>query len=135
MIQKIVTGHGTFPKSLCESVEMIAGHCDELQSVNFPPSMGCDQLSDTIASLIQKGDAKQVVIFVDLLQATPFRAAALAAIRFPQKKIYVITGVNTAMLLEAVLSKEDDAEKLAGELVSNAGNALKVLEPRSMFNR
>lgn len=135
MIQKIVTGHGTFPKSICESVEMIAGPCEELAGINFAPSMGRDQLCEAIATMIQEGNADQVLIFVDLLQSTPFQSAALAARRFPDKKIYLLSGVNTAMLLEAVLSKGEDIKAVADELLLRANDSLKVFESQSLFEQ
>ena len=104
MVGIIVVGHGEFAKGLSSAVEMIAGRQDEYLNVSFSYGMTPEQLKAEIKDAIEHLNTESgILIFTDLLGGTPFKESVEISLQYDNVK--VITGTNTAMLLEAVLMR------------------------------
>ena len=83
----------------------------------------CELVTQKIESL---GD--QILIFTDLLGASPYNASAQAIREHPNKSVVCITGINLPMLLEAILKREDmDLEALVDYLMDVGKNGITKL--------
>lgn len=104
MVGIIVVGHGEFAKGLSSAVEIIAGRQDEYLNLSFSYGMTPEQLKAEIKDAIENLDTESgVLIFTDLMGGTPFKESVEISLQYDNVK--VITGTNTAMLLEAVLMR------------------------------
>lgn len=104
MVGIIVVGHGEFAKGLSSAVEMIAGRQDEYLNLSFSYGMTPEQLKAEIKDAIEHLNTERgVLIFTDLMGGTPFKESVEVSLQYDNVK--VITGTNTAMLLEAVLMR------------------------------
>jgi len=104
MVGIIVVGHGEFAKGLSSAVEMIAGRQDEYLNLSFSYGMTPEQLKAEIKDAIEHLNTERgVLIFTDLMGGTPFKESVEISLQYDNVK--VITGTNTAMLLEAVLMR------------------------------
>lgn len=104
MVGIIVVGHGEFAKGLSSAVEIIAGRQDEYLNLSFSYGMTPEQLKAEIKDAIEHLNTERgVLIFTDLLGGTPFKESVEISLQYDNVK--VITGTNTAMLLEAVLMR------------------------------
>lgn len=104
MVGIIVVGHGEFAKGLSSAVEIIAGRQDEYLNLSFSYGMTPEQLKAEIKDAIEHLNTERgVLIFTDLMGGTPFKESVEVSLQYDNVK--VITGTNTAMLLEAVLMR------------------------------
>lgn len=104
MVGIIVVGHGEFAKGLSSAVEIIAGRQDEYLNLSFSYGMTPEQLKAEIKDAIEHLNTERgVLIFTDLMGGTPFKESVEISLQYDNVK--VITGTNTAMLLEAVLMR------------------------------
>lgn len=104
MVGIIVVGHGEFAKGLSSAVEMIAGRQDEYLNLSFSYGMTPEQLKAEIKDAIEQLNTERgILIFTDLMGGTPFKESVEISLQYDNVK--VITGTNTAMLLEAVLMR------------------------------
>lgn len=104
MVGIIVVGHGEFAKGLSSAVEIIAGRQDEYLKLSFSYGMTPEQLKAEIKDAIEHLNTERgVLIFTDLMGGTPFKESVEISLQYDNVK--VITGTNTAMLLEAVLMR------------------------------
>lgn len=104
MVGIIVVGHGEFAKGLTSAVELIAGTQEEYITLDFTNDMTPEQLKSSINDAIEHLDTQTgVLIFTDLMGGTPFKESVELSLQYDNVK--VLTGTNTAMLLEATLMR------------------------------
>ena len=103
MIGLILTGHGSFPSGMLESVQLITGEIKQIKVIPFEEDQ--DKLSKQIEEAINEvNTGLGVVCFTDLAGGTPFNVSSkLAALR---DDVRVIGGTNSPMLLSAVFQRE-----------------------------
>lgn len=100
----VIMTHKQAAQALLESAEMICGVQENVAAIGF-------QENEDIEMLTQKGilrmnnlDISSGVLFlVDLFGGSPFHAAYTLSKKYAHS--YVLTGVNTPMLMEALLTR------------------------------
>lgn len=100
--------HGGWGVSLKKSIEMIIGKVDFVEEIALYPNDLLNEFQERIERYITKQQlcAKQceeplhLLILTDLFGGTPTNAAAVIA-NASVENIHVITGLNSALLLEA----------------------------------
>jgi mannose/fructose/sorbose-specific phosphotransferase system IIA component len=102
----IVSAHAALAEGLLGAVSMIAGEQELLYSVNFLPGESLTDLIERISSQISASGAEKALVLTDLFGASPANAAS-AALFSVQTETAVVSGVNLAALLEAVLTRSD----------------------------
>ena len=102
----IVSAHAALAEGLIGAVSMIAGEQKQLYSVSFLPGESLPDLIERISMQISASGAEKALVLTDLFGASPANAAS-AALFSVETETVVVTGVNLAALLEAVLTRSD----------------------------
>jgi mannose/fructose/sorbose-specific phosphotransferase system IIA component len=102
----IVSAHAALSEGLLGAVRMIAGEQELLFGVGFLPGESLTDLIERISSQISASGAEKALVLTDLFGASPANAAS-AALFTAAAETTVVTGVNLAALLEAVLTRSD----------------------------
>ena len=112
MFEKIViTTHGVFSEALKNSAEMIIGTQKDIEVCPYLEGMSLEHLQKDLKEKI--GDKKTLVL-VDLFGGTPCNVAMGL---MKSENIALITGVNLALLIEAVMNlKQLNEQELLGYL-------------------
>lgn len=108
---KIITmSHGELAKAITQSASMIVGE-HSVQSV-------CMSFDDGLEGTSAKLDAiftdEPTIILADLFGGTPCNVAMMKAAT--HDNVRVVSGLNLGMLIEAILSPEEDLDVLANAL-------------------
>ncbi|HLR09381.1 MAG TPA: PTS sugar transporter subunit IIA [Bacillota bacterium] len=107
MIGFVITGHGSFPNGILQSVQLIAGDVSQVEVVSFEEDT--DKLHDELEAAITKVDTGSgVVCFADLAGGTPFNVSSRIA--STKEKVRVIGGTNSPMLLSGLFQREQDVD-------------------------
>lgn len=102
MIGVILVGHGKYATGLKENLLTIIGDTKKCYAIDFLCDDSPDVLDNKIRNAIKElNDEDGVIIFVDLLNGTPFNTCVKYAMN--NKKIRLIYGVNAPMVLDAVM--------------------------------
>ncbi|WP_026571290.1 PTS sugar transporter subunit IIA [Sediminibacillus terrae] len=129
MIGMVLTGHGTFPEGLLDSVQLIAGIQENVKAVSFKEDKGAleSQLREAIAS-VEQGDG--VICFADLAGGTPFNVSSLIANE--KDNVRVVGGTNVPMVLSGVFQREKSLDEFVSFVLSEgAGNVKKFEKKRN----
>ncbi|MDY4761227.1 PTS sugar transporter subunit IIA [Streptococcus thoraltensis] len=120
MTKIIVLAHGNFPSGILSSLELIAGKQENIIGIDFLPSMSSVDLKDRLLSAF--GESKRILILTDLLGGTPFNVASTLSVSEEDRDIKVLSGLNLAMLIEAVFARDNiqDLESLTEKVLGSA---------------
>lgn len=99
MYNIIICGHGNFGGVLKESLELIVGETENIETISFNES-------DNLQTLIGKFDTKlkefpienPTILLIDLFAGSPFQAGAMVAEK--TSNIDLIYGINLPLLIE-----------------------------------
>ena len=110
MVGLIIVGHSDFPRILVNSAEEILGHIEKLKVVPLYPQESKNNLRVKLRRAIKDlGYTDGILVLVDMFGGTPCNVSLSLQKTFHLK---IITGLNLPMLLEAVLHRESEIEKL-----------------------
>ena len=82
---------------------MIAGDQENVEAIDFVEGMSADELKQKI--LLAISNEEKVLILSDLLGGTPFKVSSTIMGENPIKTMNVLSGLNLAMLMEAVFAR------------------------------
>lgn len=124
MYRVMLVSHGELSKAMLASAEMICGpqpdvvaHC--LYSEDSPES-----LKERIVETLDKWDGEDILVLTDIRSGTPFNVICSM---MEHRNFRHISGVNLAMVIEALLSSEfATTEEIAEDL--KAGFSETVLD-------
>lgn len=124
MIKIIVVAHGHFPNGILSSLELIAGKQENIVAIDFLSGMSSDSIRRSLEASLE--EVEQALILTDLLGGTPFNVASTLSVKYADKEIKVLSGLNLAMLMEAVFSRDicDNLEDLTEKVISSAQNGI-----------
>ncbi len=128
MINIVVISHGLLAQELLRSASMIAGDAEGVYSLGLQPGDTPEDFGQKLDELLQKNIGEETLILIDILSGTPYN---LAAQKLVQPGIECITGVNLAMLLEAILGRSGakSVYELAAHITEIAPETIKNLRP------
>lgn len=105
MIGFLVVTHGEMAPGLIDGLEMIVGRQAQCETLTLGPGDAVDALKAKVEDAIARLDSGDgVLVFVDVLGASPFNVSAEAA--WEEPTVDVISGVNLPMLLEAAMVRD-----------------------------
>lgn len=110
MVGIIAISHGAYVKALINSIEMIYGKLDKIETICLEQTESVESLNKKIDIKIKELAVDEILILVDLLGGTPYNASSLW-IKNP--KINVVTGLNMPMLLEILPYRNESLEKVS----------------------
>lgn len=104
MVGFIIATHGGFAQGILDSVKLITGVQDKISVLSLYHETNIDDFGESLVNEIQKqDDGDGVIVFCDLLMASPYNQATLNYKKILKKHKYkVISGLNLPMLLEAI---------------------------------
>ncbi|HHY80778.1 PTS galactosamine/N-acetylgalactosamine transporter subunit IIA [Thermoanaerobacter thermohydrosulfuricus] len=128
MVRLIVTGHGKFATGLIDGIEIIVGKQENLIGIEFNNQnleIYTEQIENAVKEAKDKNDS--VIILTDLIGGTPFRISSFVSRNYSD--VYVITGANIPMLIEAVLNRENfELNKFVNHLINIGKNGIESLD-------
>lgn len=123
MIGIVLTGHGSFPHGMLESVQLIAGEAAQARAVSFLEDQ--DKLQQELEEAIDEVNAGDgVVCFADLAGGTPFNVCSKIAAGM--EGIRVIGGANSPMILSGLFQREMDIDAFTDFVLNEAKEHIKL---------
>lgn len=123
MIAILLGSHGEFAKSAVESVEMIIGKQENVAVFSLLETM---DLQGTIEMAQQAFDSldrsEGMLILTDIMGGTPANVATI--LKRKHEEVYLLTGFNMPLLIEALLNREKDLSELVKSLKQLFPNSL-----------
>ncbi|GJM58352.1 PTS fructose transporter subunit IIA [uncultured Dubosiella sp.] len=100
MIGIIITGHGRFASGMKSALEVIAGECENVKTVDFEQGCSVQHFEEKMRETIERQHAVfgQVIICADLVGGTPFKSSVLLTLK--NSNVQVAGGTNLGLLLE-----------------------------------
>ncbi|OIB08519.1 PTS N-acetylgalactosamine transporter subunit IIA [Streptococcus pneumoniae] len=95
----VLVGHGHFATGIYSSLQLIAGNQENVEAIDFVEGMSADELKQKI--LLAISNEEEVLILSDLLGGSPFKVSSTIM----AKTMNVLSGLNLAMLMEAVFAR------------------------------
>ena len=116
----LIAAHGNLAEAALESLEMLTGHQENIETVGIFPGMGRGEMRAAIEKKLELlAGCQGILIAADLVGGTPANVAAELAARPPEGKglpeLYLAAGVNMAFLCE-LTSMEDLNDAVMDEL-------------------
>lgn len=118
MIGIIIVSHGPYAEALYESIKMLYGEQEKIETINFRIGESIDDLKKDIFKARERLQTDYVLIFVDILGGSPYNVSSLEI--KDDNKINVITGFNMPMILE-ILSRRNESLLTISDIAKNAG--------------
>jgi PTS system mannose-specific IIA component len=130
MIGILVVCHGNLAEGFKHAVSLIVGERERFSAIGVFEGDPIDDLPRKILAevdALDEGDG--VLVFVDLLGASPFNATVKAVSQIEGKKMDMITGANLPMILEAVMHRESGCaiEQLSADVLETGKNQMHTL--------
>lgn len=129
MIKLVVVAHGHFATGAASALELIAGKQENVAVIDFSEGMSAQTVKEKIAAELV--EQSEVLVLSDLLGGTPFKVSTELMAAF-NGKMNVLSGLNLAMLIEAVFAREMLAfDDLVDKLVNTAKEG--VVNAQALF--
>jgi len=103
MINVVVVTHGDFGQALVRSAEMIVGAQENVRAVALLPEESPTGFGDKLDAALADLEGQDILLLIDLFGGTPCNVASRKVL---QANTEVITGMNMAMLIEALTSRD-----------------------------
>lgn len=131
MKQILLCTHGNFAIGCKHSLEMIAGELANVHVVSVQMEDHVDDVSMKIEGFINgfPNDAK--IIVTDIPGGSPTQAAFKYIAS--EKQVFVLTGLNLGLLLELVLSSDEDVEQLIRTSIERGKDTMQFLNDAFVF--
>lgn len=126
MVDFIIAGHGRFASGIKSGVEMIFGPMDMLDTVEFLSGETKTELDAKMADALDRHEsARDIIVFCDLLQGSPFQSAVAHAQE--DSRIRVVYGANPAMVIECLTAASSGDGLSVDDLANRAVETGKAL--------
>ncbi len=123
MYEILVVSHSTLCKGFNEAIGMILGREASIEYLELDDE-GIELFHKRLKEKIEKlkGEDKDLLILADLFGGTPFNKALCEASR--DNKIKVISGVNLAMIIEAIMNKTSNLDEAVLNIVESGKGSI-----------
>src|SRR5690625_864275 len=129
MIGLVLTGHGSFPNGMLESIQLITGEIDQIKVIPFETDQ--NKLNEELERAIEEVDnGDGVVCFTDLAGGTPFNVSSKLAAE--KENVRVIGGTNSLMLLSAVFQRDSDLNSFVELALTEGKNNIKEFKLKTV---
>ena len=136
LIGIILGGHGQFAEGLGSTMEMLIGPQENFEKINFNEDMSIEELREIFEEKIEKlNNCKYILILTDVFGGSPFKEGIKQA--YEKTNIYNISGINTGLLIEAVLNRNisNDMELFVKNLILQGREAIIYGDMEKMFTK
>lgn len=128
MVGIAVLSHGKLCEGILDSVGMVAGSIEQLETVSLKPGMEPDAYRQMVEEAVRRLDTGAgVAVLVDLLGGTPFNTIAMLS---KDLHVQIVTGMNMGMLVTLALERteEDTLDDLIQKAEEAGHEGIKVLK-------
>lgn len=120
MIGVLVVTHGLFAEGLLNAVELIAGKQDNVKALGLHHEDGIEEFEQrVIAAYDSLDDGSGVMILTDILGGTP---SNITMKLLSARNAIGVCGVNMAMLVQAIMQRDDGNLQDLESICIEAGN-------------
>ena len=128
MVGYLLVTHGEIGSSLADCVYHIFNKkISRLDCISINPTDDIDKKKIAISQKIKKNNSgDSVIIFTDIIGATPCNILKDFIIK---NKVEVLTGVNAAMLIKALSSKNKDLNNIIQDCLEAAEENILQIDP------
>lgn len=131
MIGMIIATHGKMSDGIVDAADLIIGSTENIKTLNLVHGDDVQLLKEKMLQAIDiVNEEEGVIIFTDLFGASPYNQATLAVHSLPQElkeKVFVLTGVNLPMVLEAI------SQRMMGSSIEDAISSIMSGAKESML--
>ncbi|QAT39146.1 PTS sugar transporter subunit IIA [Clostridium sp. JN-9] len=138
MIGVLIATHGDFGKEILKSSELILGKQDHTLTLSLNYGDSIEKFGEQIVNAIQSlENGSGVLVFTDLLGASPYNATALNSNKVNNARFRCICGVNLPMVLEALTMRNNyDLDKLTEQCMEAGMSGIKELfQELNIYNK
>lgn len=101
----IITGHGSFAAGVISVLELLIGHPEDCEVVNFEPEEPIENLTENMKGAIERlSGTEGILVFCDLTGGSPFNTAIQLKMS-RNINMEVIGGANVPMIIEIVMKR------------------------------
>ena len=119
MIGIVVVSHGKLSEQLVAAASLILGEAKDVKAVTFMARESLEDLRKKTSEAANEFTSDGCLIFTDIMGGSATNVSI--EIMKSRNDVYVVTGVNLPMLLDAINSREDKSLKDLANQVSNSG--------------
>lgn len=120
MIGLLIVTHGRLSEALLESAAMLVNDTDRVRAVSFLPGQGIEDLSNAVrGALDELADNDGILAMVDIPGGSPARVVGGLTLERPGLEL--VTGVNLAMVVEALMARQTVTLSELVDLVLRSG--------------
>lgn len=112
----LLVTHGTLGEAFINSAKMIVGSTDSIKAISLLPTHGSEEFIKMLGEEINKY-SDNILILTDIFGGTPSNISAMLS---RDKDVVIISGVNLAMVIEAMLNRMEYNNIELGELVKKS---------------
>ena len=119
MIGIVVVSHGILSEHLVSAASLILGEAKSVKAVTFLARESLEDLRRKTKEATEEFATEGCLILTDIMGGSATNVSI--EIMKSHENVYVVTGVNLPMLLEAINSRENTDLKTLAAQVSNSG--------------
>jgi mannose/fructose/sorbose-specific phosphotransferase system IIA component len=120
MVHLILAAHGTVAQGILSGAELICGKQKNISTISLMPSMGAEMFGMELQKIISSiKEEDEVLILTDIIGGTPTNQAIRKYAN--NKRVSIVTGLNLAMLLEAIFERVNRTAEETAEICEKAG--------------
>lgn len=121
----IIATHQVFASGVYKTINMIAGKFDNVEIVEFLENDTYETIDKKYDEAYEKLKSyKNIVVLTDILGGTPFNRAVM---KFSESEnVDIISGLNFAMLYEAITNETEDINSYVEQIIDTAKNSIEV---------
>lgn len=128
MFKIIIATHGTLSEGLKDAADVIVGMVDGIKTHTLVKGASVDALgAEIMASLQEVDEGEGVIIFTDLISASPYNQSMIAINQLSgAHNVHVIAGVSLPMLLEAINHQliQTSIEEAVPQIIEQGSNSI-----------
>lgn len=130
----VVASHGQLAGAMLGSAAMICGPGEDVIAVGLTPDQTPEAFGDVLRSAMGT-DGRPVLVMTDMVGGTPHNVAAVVcrAAASPSREVACVSGLNLAMLLEALVSTQSLDRAAIGRLVTAGRDS--IVDVMAAFDR
>lgn len=123
----IFMSHGNMAQETLKSAEMIVGETSNTYVISMEAEDGLSGTNDKLSLCLETiGKEQDVLVLADLKGGTPCNVAMMKMQEYPNLK--VMSGLNLALAIEAIMSLVEDMESFLSSLVVVGKDAVDLIE-------
>lgn len=111
----VLASHGEQAKGMLNTVQMLLGQQENIVAYGLCPEQPTTTLLEQLEGEIAAHGAENIIFVTELMHGSPFNVVVSLTRDHP---IFHITGINLAMLMAALMERDD--EQATGETICQA---------------